>query len=91
LALNRLTQPARLSRDVPEKAEAFLRVALLSASCELPSFVAVMRWLAAPDQRKASFFQTHHGTGIGDWSVVAHYHFYSCSRNKYAGDLPLLL
>jgi hypothetical protein len=54
---------ARLLRDVPEKAEAFLRVALCAASYELRSFVAMMRWLAAPDQRKASFFQTHHEAG----------------------------
>jgi hypothetical protein len=62
-ALNGLAfaRPARLPRDVPEKAEAFLRWALLPASYELRSFVAVMTWLAAPDRRKASFFQTHHG------------------------------
>jgi hypothetical protein len=48
---------------VPEKAEAFLREVLLPASDELPPFVAMMRWFAAPDQRKASFFQTHHGAG----------------------------
>jgi hypothetical protein len=53
-------QTARLPRNVPEKAEAFLRVALLSASAELRSFVAMMSWPAALDQRKASFFQTHH-------------------------------
>jgi hypothetical protein len=56
-------QPARLPRDVPEKAEAFLREALRAASCELPPFVAMITWLAAPDQRKASFFQTHHTAG----------------------------
>jgi hypothetical protein len=55
-----LTRPARLLREVPEKAEAFLREALCAASHELPPFVAMMRWFAAPDQRKASFFQTHH-------------------------------
>jgi len=43
------TPPARLPRDVPEKAEAFLREALCAASCELPTFVAMMAWLAAPD------------------------------------------
>jgi hypothetical protein len=42
---------------VPEKAEAFLREALCAASDELPLFVAMMIWLAAPDQRKASFFR----------------------------------
>jgi hypothetical protein len=67
-----LTPPARLPRDVPEKAEAFLREALLPASDELRSFVAMITWLAAPDQRKASFFQTHHGAGTRGWRVVAH-------------------
>jgi hypothetical protein len=52
-------QPAHLPRNVPEKAEAFLRVALLPASCELLISVAFCAWFAAPDQRKASFFQTH--------------------------------
>jgi hypothetical protein len=33
-----LHPPARLLRDVPEKAEAFLRWALLPASCELLIF-----------------------------------------------------
>jgi hypothetical protein len=51
---------------VPEKAEAFLRVALLPASDELLISVAFCTWLAAPDQRKASFFQTHHAAGLGD-------------------------
>jgi hypothetical protein len=76
LALDRLTPPAHLPRDVPEKAEAFLREALLPASDELRSFVAMMRWLAAPDQRKASFFQTHHAADGGDWCVVAKYDIY---------------
>ncbi|MBS7808863.1 hypothetical protein [Variovorax sp. PCZ-1] len=84
-----MTRPARLPRDVPEKAEAFLRVALCAASDELPSFVAMIAWLAAPDQRKASFFQTHHGAGMDGWRVVAYYYFHSCLHNKYAGDLPL--
>jgi hypothetical protein len=55
---------------VPEKAEAFLRVALCTASAELLPFVAMMRWFAAPDQRKASFFQTHHEAGMDCWRVV---------------------
>jgi hypothetical protein len=61
--------PARLPRDVPEKAETFLRDALLSASCKLPPFVAMMRWLAAPDQLKASFFQTPHEAEQYAWSA----------------------
>jgi hypothetical protein len=65
--------PARLPRDVPEKAEAFLREVLLPASHELPPFVAMIAWLAAPDQRKASFFQTHHVADMDDWRVVANY------------------
>jgi hypothetical protein len=65
-----LTQPARLPRDVPEKAEAFLREALLPASHELPPYVAMMRWLAAPDRRKASFFQTHHVADHDCWSFA---------------------
>ena len=63
-------RPARLLRDVPEKAEAFLREALCAASCELPTFVAMMAWLAAPDQRKTSFFQTHHTAGVDCWRVA---------------------
>jgi hypothetical protein len=58
--LRGFTPSARLPRDVPEKAEAFLREALCAASDEQRFFVAMMTWLAAPDQRKASFFQTHH-------------------------------
>ncbi len=54
-------RPARLLRNVPEKAEAFLSVALLPASDELLISIAFCAWFAAPDQRKASFFQTHHG------------------------------
>jgi hypothetical protein len=61
--LNRYAPPTRLLRDVPEKAEAFLREALCAASDELPPFVAMITWLAAPDQRKASFFQTRHAAG----------------------------
>jgi hypothetical protein len=76
---------------VPEKAEAFLREALCAASDELPPFVAMMRSLAAPDQRKASFFQTHHGAGRGGWRVVDYYYFRSTLRNKYAGYLPFRL
>jgi hypothetical protein len=89
-ALNGLAfaRPARLPRDVPEKAEAFLRVALRAASCELPSFVAMIAWLAAPDQRKASFFQTHHGADMGSRRVVSHYYFRSNLRSEYAGYLP---
>jgi hypothetical protein len=68
-----LTPSARLLRDVPEKAEAFLRWALLPASCELLISVAICAWLAAPDRRKASFFQTHHGAGLGGWRVVVYY------------------
>jgi hypothetical protein len=55
---------------VPEKAKAFLRVALLPASDELLISVAFYARLAAPDQRKASFFQTHHGAGGDDWRVA---------------------
>jgi hypothetical protein len=56
---------------MPEKAEAFLRVVLLPASCELLISVAFCAWFAAPDQRKASFFQTHHAAGTNLWRVVA--------------------
>jgi hypothetical protein len=91
LVFHRLTPPAHLPRDVPEKAEAFLRWALLPASDELPSFVAMIAWFAAPDQRKASFFQTHHGAVGGGWRVVAYYYFYSIPRNKYDGYRLLLL
>jgi hypothetical protein len=48
---------ARLPRDVPEKAEAFLRMALCAASCELPPFVAMMTWLAAPASERLRFFR----------------------------------
>jgi hypothetical protein len=75
LVFDGLTRPTHLPRDVPEKAEAFLREALCAASHELPPFVAMMSWLAAPDQRKASFFQTHHGAGVGGWRVVKSRHF----------------
>jgi hypothetical protein len=47
---SRCIQPARLTRDVLEKAEAFLREELSPARHELPSFVAMMTWLAAPNQ-----------------------------------------
>jgi hypothetical protein len=85
LALDGLTRPAHLLRDVPEKADAFLRWALGAASCELPPFVAMIAWFAAPDQRKASFFQTHHGAVGGGWRVVANYYFRSIFPSIYAG------
>jgi hypothetical protein len=44
LARDCLTPPARLPRNVPEKAEAFLREALCAASHELPPFVAMIAW-----------------------------------------------
>ena len=84
-ALNRLRDPhiflncfafirtARLPRDVPEKAEAFLRWAFRAASDELLISVAICARLAAPDQRKASFFQAHHGADMGCWRVAMHY------------------
>jgi hypothetical protein len=57
-------QPARLPRDVSEKAEAFLRWVLSPASCGLLISVANRARLAAPDRRKASFFQTHHAADM---------------------------
>jgi hypothetical protein len=85
LVFHRFAQPAHLPRDVPEKAEAFLREALLPASCELLISVAICAWLAAPDQRKASFFQTHHVADMDGWRVVVDYEFRSSLRNIYAG------
>jgi uncharacterized protein (DUF4415 family) len=74
---------------VPEKAEAFLRVALSPASCGLLISVANCARLAAPDRRKASFFQTHHGADRVVWRVVVRYENSSALRNKYAGNLSL--
>jgi hypothetical protein len=42
---------------VPEKAEAFLRWALLPASDELLTSVAICPWLAAPDRERLRFFR----------------------------------
>jgi antitoxin VapB len=45
----------------------------------------MMSGLAAPDRRKASFFQTHHAADMGCWRVVAYYKFRSTPRIFYAG------
>jgi hypothetical protein len=85
---------------VPEKAEAFLREALCAASDELPPCVAMMRWFAAPDQRKASLFQTRHAAGLGDKRGVSCFLYFDfevrlesdftvpCSQEPIAIDLP---
>jgi hypothetical protein len=78
-----LTQPARLLRDVPEKAEAFLRWALCAASDVLPPCVAMIAWFAAPDRRKASFFQTHHAADQDRWRVVAFFARESSQSSPY--------
>jgi hypothetical protein len=65
LAFNGLMRPARLLRDVPEKADAFLRWALCAASYELLISVAICAWFAAPDRRKASAFSDPSQSGYG--------------------------
>ena len=65
------TRSARLLRDVREKAEACPSCALLPASGELRSFVAICIWLAAADREQSSFFHTHHVADKRCWRVVS--------------------
>jgi hypothetical protein len=62
--------PARLLRDVPEKAEGFLFGALCGIR-RAAIFCTVMTLVGRARLGKPSFFQTHHAAGGECWNVVS--------------------
>jgi hypothetical protein len=58
-------QAARLPRDVPEKAEAFLRVALCAASDELLIFCSVLCMVGRARPAKGFVFSDPSRSGYG--------------------------
>ncbi len=64
------TLPARLLRDVPEKAEGF-PFSILGRSLRAAIFCSVMTLAGRAQPRKPSFFQTHHAADTFGWRVVS--------------------